>query len=1101
MEILIKTNKYQTPITQELKDSLHKEVYDNIMEYLGTVKFIQNLISPNREYIEDRPVMTYEDHDGEIKEYEDGRKLIDITNPHILNKRDLDFFRDRAIFYQKNGKYTTIPPNPNPNSDYAAFWKGEVRKWKYGVVAPSGDWIPGDLYYYWNYSRIWLTEADGNSKSNKRAERRTAFPRPWLGDYLFYHYMEQGREMGMHGKLLKSRGVGFLEPNSSELHTPNGKIKVGKVKEGDYLIDRRGNPTKVLEVYPQGKKNIYEVEFTDGRKVRCGLNHLWNVEYKGKTITLKTKELLERKLSNYIKNGKYTRYYYTLPQIEPVKYSNKDLEIDPYLLGILIGDGNTCNGETKISTVDEEIIEIIKTKLDLNKFEIIKSKHSHYYTIKSLTNKNSITRAIKAMGLNVKAECKYIPESYKYSSIEQRMELLRGLMDSDGCIANNGHINFTTSSPILKSDFIELVRSLGIKCTFRETNLYKRKDTFNKLQSWQISLMTKKDIFKLSRKKERLQLKKQCQDKVYVKKIHNLNYKEESTCFLVDNDEHLYLTTDFVPTHNSFKAASWSPRNLYVYPGSGNPNFHLASEKTFIEGDKGVWGKILDNLDWIANNTPLPKIRSVDRRSGVPEVQLGYDDNYGVRRGLQSSITAISLKDNPDKARGVRGPLIHYEEDGLFPNLEKAWGVNREAVEDGGIAFGYMLAGGTGGVEGKSFAGSEKLFYTPRAFNVYPLPNVFDKNTDGKTECGFFWGAYLSRNKCYDMEIGEPDVIKALVELEQDRFIVKHNSSDPNAVTQAKAERPVTPQEAVMRTEGTVFPVADLKDYLESIVVRKESFLSEHYVGDLIYNGKGEVEWKPNADLYPHRTYETTSDNRTGAVEIFEMPKKNAEDVIPYGRYILGIDPIDADSGGSLFSVLVMDTFTDRIVAEYTGRPRKAVDAYETALKMCIFYNGQANYEMNLKGLFSYFDSRNALHYLCDTPQILRDMEFVKATNQYGNKAKGTRAAAQVNSWGRQLQADWMLTRVNSEDDEDKRFKMHTLRGLAYIEECIKWNADGNFDRVSAAGMLFILREDRFKLIQHQKENKDRAIKDLSNDSFFNKNFGSNSYQAMRGEM
>lgn len=1129
MEILIKTNKYQTPITQELKDSLHKEVYDNIMEYLGTVKFIQNLISPNREYIEDRPVMTYEDHDGEIKEYEDGRKLIDITNPHILNKRDLDFFRDRAIFYQKNGRYTTIPPNPNPNSDYAAFWKGEVRKWKYGVVAPSGDWIPGDLYYYWNYSRIWLTESDENSKSNKRAERRTAFPRPWLGDYLFYHYMEQGKEMGMHGKLLKSRGVGF-----------------------------------------------------------------------------------------------------------------------------------------------------------------------------------------------------------------------------------------------------------------------------------------------------------------------------------------------------SFKASSWSPRNLYVYPGSGNPNFHLASEKTFIEGDKGVWGKILDNLDWIANNTPLPKIRSVDRRSGVPEVQLGYDDNYGVRRGLQSSITAISLKDNPDKARGVRGPLIHYEEDGLFPNLEKAWGVNREAVEDGGIAFGYMLAGGcltennyvwnnkgelikiselnkkegilgfdkenqvysnenitywqpptnkecikittntgrsiecsldhpilwshkslktmkelpsingkrkrkslkkvefkeaskikigeqiatinevpifsnkemweprvigwlvgdgsyginktpvlsncepeineyihnnldyvtektyitkdgkkyeenrirticgklrdihiygqtkenktlprnihsysyktitefiggffdadgyiskkgvislscansnillemqlllqklgvhgvlhfkkpnknnsksknghyeleikdkdsvlnfqkhinlypkekqnrlnnihlvyknkksrnpnhlhgmrfervisienigvqpvynltagntntyigngiithnTGGVEGKSFAGSEKLFYTPRAFNVYPLPNVFDKNTDGKTECGFFWGAYLSRNKCYDMEIGEPDVIKALVELEQDRFIVKHNSSDPNAVTQAKAERPVTPQEAVMRTEGTVFPVADLKDYLESIVVRKESFLSEHYVGDLIYNGKGEVEWKPNADLYPHRTYETTSDNRTGAVEIFEMPKKNAEGVIPYGRYILGIDPIDADSGGSLFSVLVMDTFTDRIVAEYTGRPRKAVDAYETALKMCIFYNGQANYEMNLKGLFSYFDSRNALHYLCDTPQILRDMEFVKATNQYGNKAKGTRATAQVNSWGRQLQADWMLTRVNSEDDEDKRFKMHTLRGLAYIEECIKWNADGNFDRVSAAGMLFILREDRFKLIQHQKENKDRAIKDLSNDSFFNKNFGSNSYQAMRGEI
>ena len=141
----------------------------------------------------------------------------------------------------------------------------------------------------------------------------------------------------------------------------------------------------------------------------------------------------------------------------------------------------------------------------------------------------------------------------------------------------------------------------------------------------------------------------------------------------------------------SYKLASLSPRNMYIEPGL--PNFHLASDKTFLDGEKGVFGKVLDVLDWIADSTPLPKMRLVN---GIRsrEIQLGYQDEYGVKKGLKSSVYGISLKDNPDKARGVRGPLIHYEEDGLFPNLEKAWGVNRKAVEDGDIVYGLMLAGG-----------------------------------------------------------------------------------------------------------------------------------------------------------------------------------------------------------------------------------------------------------------------------------------------------------------------------------------------------------------------------------------------------------------------
>lgn len=749
--LTFKMNKYQTPLDDNLKNSIEKEVWENVLEYISQIKFLQNLIAEDRPYIKDLPVKTYEGENGELIEYEDGRKEIDITNPHILE--DLDYFRQAAIHFENHGRYTNVIPNGNPKSDYALFWKEELRRWKEGMIREDGEWIPGELYFYWNYSPIWLVELDESTKGKKMGRRVRKFPKPWLGDYLFFHYVWEAKDRGLHGKLLKARGVGF-----------------------------------------------------------------------------------------------------------------------------------------------------------------------------------------------------------------------------------------------------------------------------------------------------------------------------------------------------SFKAGAWSPRNMYVLPGSGNPNFHLASESTFLSGDKGIWGKVLDTLDWVAEHTPFARMRLVDGKRAM-EVQLGYVDEYGVRKGLLSSVTGISMKDNPDKARGIRGPFIHYEEDGLFPNLEKAWNVNMQAVRDGGIGSGFMLAGGTGGTEGASFEGSEKLFYKPGAYDIHGIPNVYDKNVEGETTCGFFWGAYMNRNGCYDIETGEPDIIKALVEICEHRFKIKYSSSDALALTQKKAELPVTPQEAIMRTEGTVFPVADLKEYLESISVKRDSFLAEHYIGEIVYQPDGSLDWRPVGDRYPLRSYDVVGD-KTGCLEIFEMPKKNAEGYIQRGRYIAGIDPIDADTGPSLFSMLIMDTFTDRIVAEYSGRPRTANEAYEIALRALQFYNAEANYEMNLKGLFSYFDKKNALHYLADTPQILKDMDFVKATNLYGNKAKGTRANSAINAWGRLLQADWQRSKAHGPDD-DPRLNLHKLRSLAYIEECIKWNEDGNFDRVSAGIMLFILREDRVKRTESAKKNEQTIGSKLSDDKYWNRNFNKQGFSKL----
>ena len=260
----IKTNSYQTKITEELSKSLHKEVWQDLMEFVESVKFINWLIQPEniRGYASDRP----RDKEGKI--------IIDITKPHIL--KDMDFFRERALFYKKHGRYTHLRPNPNPKSEYAQFWKEEMRRWKHGVVRESdGEWIPGLFYFYLNYSPIWLNEEESKSSTSKKSKgvRKREFPKVWLGDYLFFHYVNQARQSGAHAKLLKCRGVGFEQPYSEVVKTSLGDIKVGDVKVGDKLID----PTESFSRLDYYAKHM-GIKFCneDELKIPCGEIYLNN---------------------------------------------------------------------------------------------------------------------------------------------------------------------------------------------------------------------------------------------------------------------------------------------------------------------------------------------------------------------------------------------------------------------------------------------------------------------------------------------------------------------------------------------------------------------------------------------------------------------------------------------------------------------------------------------------------------------------------------------------------------------------------------------------------------------------------------------------------
>ena len=1094
----IRTNKYQTKLTKELQQSVPKEVWQEMTEFIDSVKFINWLIQPEdvRGFAKDRP----RDDSGKI--------IVDLTKPHILE--DMDYFRERALFFIKHGRYTHLRPNSNPKSEFAMFWKEELRRWHEGYVRESdGEWIPGGYYFYLNYCPIFVNEKVENSRSKtgkSNAQRVRKFPKVWLGDYLFFHYFDQAEDNGQHVKMLKTRGIGAEQPHSEVVKTITGDKLVGDVVVGDKLIGIDGLETTVLEVYPQGKKDVYEVHLMDGRKVRCGINHLWYVHDHSslRTRPIKLSEMIKRGLSWKINHGKNDKYRFKIPKLSPVEYPEKDLKIPPYVLGALLGDGALTGDGIRLASADEFTPKEFERLLP--GYTLSGSKHIGKidYWIKYNNFRaegNPLNREIKRLGLKVDTTKKFIPFEYKFGSIDQRMELLKGLMDTDGSINLDGTMEFSNSNLTLINDFMDVARSLGMKCTFGLGRPPRKKEINGKLceirQEYRVYIKTNEVIFKLPRKIERYK-NRRLYDEYTITNIIKLDYKEESSCFLVDNDSHTYLTRDFIPTHNSFKLASLSPRNMYVFPGL--PNFHLASDKTFLDGEKGVFGKVLDNLDWIADNTPLPKMRLIN---GIRsrEIQLGYQDEYGVKKGLKSSVYGISLKDNPDRARGIRGKLIHYEEDGLFPNLEKAWNVNRKAVEDGDNVFGRMCSLGTGGTEGSDFEGSEKLFRNPLAYNIYGVPNVFDKNSNGETLCGFFWGAYLNRAECYDEKCGEPDVIKALVEIIKDRLVVKYNSSDPSAITQKLAEEPITPSEAVMRTGGTIFPIADLKDYRDSIKIQGERFFDAHYVGELIFANKG-VEWRPSIDSRPIRRFPTGTDKPEGAIEIYEMPKTDYKGKIDPLRYIAGIDPYDDDSSQttSLGSIFILDLYTDRIVAEYTGRPRFANDFYEICRRLLIFYNAKANYESNKKGIYSYFDQKRSLQLLCHTPQILRDMDYQKDSG-FGNKALGTNASKAVNGWGRMLQRDWLLSPATIQDYDDEgnqigeKLNMHTVRSMSYLEELIAWNGDINADRISAMGMLMIYREDRLKYLANKTTDEEESDVDTYIEENFKNAYGAqNSY-------
>ena len=361
---------------------------------------------------------------------------------------------------------------------------------------------------------------------------------------------------------------------------------MGEIKVGEYVIGMDGKPKKVLGVFPQGKKKIYRVRFSDTHYADCCEEHLWSIRTPlatqhsrpFKTVALKDfKDNLRNKHN----------YKWCIPISEPVQFDNgfKPI-IKPYLLGVLIGDGSLTGGRVVVTNASPHILEKITALVEgMDNIEVtprwddLGNTYNTSFTRIRQVGRNPLVEELERMGLNVTSYFKKIPEEYKYLPVEDRLELLRGLLDTDGYVAPDGSIRFSSSSKQLVEDVQWVAQSLG-----GVTRGVRYKKTNFGTDSWYTTINPAKGMEIVTKpfKAERV-----TKDRKYfpARMIHGVEFIGEEECQCISVEDQHYLTDNFIVTHNTTTAlataAELKARTLIIVPVYLALNWKREIEKFF----------------------------------------------------------------------------------------------------------------------------------------------------------------------------------------------------------------------------------------------------------------------------------------------------------------------------------------------------------------------------------------------------------------------------------------------------------------------------------------------------------------------------------------
>lgn len=529
----------------------------------------------------------------------------------------------------------------------------------------------------------------------------------------------------------------------------------------------------------------------------------------------------------------------------------------------------------------------------------------------------------------------------------------------------------------------------------------------------------------------------------------------------------------------SYKASSMLARNYFHLRNS--KNYVFAGQKEFIIGD-GLLSKAWEILSFVDDNTawtqPRLRDREMNKMSGYKKNVNGAD----VELGMKSMIMGVSLKDAPDKVRGKAGELIFFEEAGAFPGLLKAWEVAMPTMRQGANTLGTMIAFGTGGTEGADFEGMEELFYNPESYDCLAFDNIWDDGAMG-TQCGHFVPIYENLEGFID-DAGN-SLRDSAVEFEEINRNKKKGTNDPKAYDQYVAEHPLNPREATLQVSSNLFDISSLQQHYNKIKVGKLHNIGTN--GKLFYGKGNKIEFKIDGDAkpilrYPHRK----EDALTGCITIYEGPYKNSQDQVPHNLYLVCHDPYgqnqsaDSSSLGAAYVIKRVNNISrpdDLIVASYVGRPHSQDEYNRNLFMLADYYNAKIGFENDRGAVIHYAKQHRKLHKLQEEFEMLdkKDLRSKNVKRQYGMHTTEARKRQ-----GELYIRDWLNTVRSTQEDGTTVLNMHKIYDLALLQELIKFNHKGNFDRV----MAFMIG------MYHTRELYNAEVKEIledrSTDDWFN---------------
>lgn len=499
-----------------------------------------------------------------------------------------------------------------------------------------------------------------------------------------------GLGKGELGIIVSPMGVGKAQPLHSRVLTPDGYKTMGDINAGDYVIGGDGKAHKVIGTYPQGVRPVYRLEFSNGASCECDIDHLWNVntyfqrhnktyvkgsgrknnkkcfnpDYSFKTIALR--DILNRGLRRKNSKGEEKEYIFYIPNCRPVEFNEQEIDFDPYFLGYYIGDGCFQRYSITVGNQDkEEIYNLLRESIG----EDFTTSYHESRNVWSFYIHNDLKKKCGNILGTCNSEEKYIPDEYLFNTVENRIALLQGLMDSDGYVDKRGICQFTTKSKKLADNVYFIVRSLGGNANIKQKETgYFSKKTNERIDcgiAYNITISFEDENiipFRLERKVKRYKPRTKYLNQNKIVKAEYVR-DEETKCILVDSDEHLYITEDFIVTHNTSCTTGFCANAATTKTKDngdrGYKVLHFFFEDTEVSIKRKYYGYVTD-IDACDLSDPINKPTAL---------KILKDNNNELRNMLSKNIICQRLTTGEYSASDIKYLIQQYISKGFVPDM------------------------------------------------------------------------------------------------------------------------------------------------------------------------------------------------------------------------------------------------------------------------------------------------------------------------------------------------------------------------------------------------------------------------------------------------